>query len=72
VVAERDGVDSHGEELIGQPGRDPDAVGGVLAVHDAGVDRVLALDRLQALLERPATRRPHDVGDEQDAQGAGA
>ena len=71
VVAERDRVGAHAEELIGEARRDPDAVRGVLAVHDARVDLELAPYRLQALLERPPARGPHDVGDEEDAQGAG-
>jgi hypothetical protein len=33
---------------------------------------VLVAERLQALLERPSSRGAHDVGDEEDAQGAGA
>jgi hypothetical protein len=47
MVPERDRVDSHAEELIRQPGRDPDAVRGVLAVHDAGVDLAVVTQRLQ-------------------------
>ena len=38
VVAERDRVGAGGEQLVGEPRRDPDAVGGVLAVDDADVD----------------------------------
>ncbi len=53
VVAERDRIDAHAEELVGEARRDPDAVRGVLAVDHARVDLVLAPNRLQALLERP-------------------
>jgi hypothetical protein len=38
VVPERDRIDTHREQLIREPRRDPDSIGGVLAVRDAGVD----------------------------------
>ena len=70
MVAERDRVDSHPEELIGEPRRDADAVRGVLAVHDAGVDLEVGAHGLQALVERPPPGGANDVGDEEDPQGA--
>ena len=69
VVPERDRIDAHPEELVGEARRDADAVRGVLSVHDAGVDLELRPHRLQALFERSPSGRPHDVGDEEDAQG---
>ena len=68
MVAERDRVDSHPEELIGEPRRDADAVRGVLAVHDAGVDLEVGAHGLQALVERPPPGGADDVGDEEDPQ----
>ena len=56
VVSERDRVDAHAEELVGEPRRDADAVRGVLAVHDARVDLELRAQRAQALVERLAVR----------------
>ncbi len=72
VVSERDRVDAHAENLVGEPRRDADPVGGVLAVHDARVDPELRAQCAQALLQRPPSRGADDVGDEQDAQGRAA
>jgi len=39
VVAQRDRIGSGGQQPFGEPRRDPGAVGRVLAVDDAEVDR---------------------------------
>jgi hypothetical protein len=70
VVAERDHVGPGGEQPVGQAGRDPRAVGDVLAVDDAEPDAVLLLQRGQALLDRLPARSAEDVGDEEDSQGS--
>jgi hypothetical protein len=41
VVAQRDHVRAGGEQALGELRRDPDAVGGVLAVQDAEADAKL-------------------------------
>ena len=58
MVAERDRVGAHREELIGETRRDSDAVGRVLSVHDADVDLELGPQRLQSRVEGPATGAP--------------
>ena len=68
VVPERDRVGAGREQAVGEAWRDPDPVGGVLAVQHAGVDLELGLERLEPLLDRPASRRADDVRDEEDAQ----
>jgi hypothetical protein len=69
VVAERDRVGPEREELLRELRRQPDPVGGVLAVDDADVDSELLAQRLQPQLERAPTRNPDDVGDEEEDQG---
>ena len=56
VVAERDHVGAGGEQPLGELRRDPDAVGRVLAVHDAEADAELLAQRRQPLLDRPPAR----------------
>jgi hypothetical protein len=68
VVAEGDRVRSGREQAVGQAGRDPDTVRGVLTVHDAGADSELLAKRPEPGLECAAARRAHDVRDEEDAQ----
>ena len=58
VVPERDRVRAGGEQPIRQAWRDADAVGGVLAVHDARVDAELGAQPREALLERGAPGVP--------------
>jgi hypothetical protein len=70
VVAERDRVRSGREQLLGELRRDPDAVRDVLAVEDDEVDGELVAQRGQPLLDRPATGRADDVGNEQEPQGS--
>jgi hypothetical protein len=70
VVAERDRVDPSREQPLRELGRQPHAVGGVLAVDDADVDRELLAQRPQPQLERAPTRDPDDVGDEEEDQGS--
>jgi hypothetical protein len=72
VVAERDHVGTRGQEPRRQLRRDPDAVGGVLAVEDAERDAELVLQPRQALLDGPPTGRANDVSDEQDLQRTGS
>ena len=50
VVSERDRVDAHSEDLVREARCDADAVGGVLAVHDAGVDLELGAQAGEAPL----------------------
>jgi hypothetical protein len=70
VVAERDRIGAHLEQLLRELRRDPDAVGDVLAVHDAEVDVELFAKRGQALLERAPAGQADDVGDEEEDQGS--
>ena len=48
VVAERDHVRAGGEKIVRLPGRDADDVG-VLPVHDAEIDILFGLERLETL-----------------------
>ena len=58
-----------GEEALGELGRDPDAVGRVLAVEDAERRRrAPRLQPRQPLLDRPPAGRADDVSDEEDLQ----
>jgi hypothetical protein len=68
VIAEREHVGSGREQPLGQPRRDPGAVGDVLAVDDAEADVQLLLQRPETLLERGAAGGAEDVGDEEDLQ----
>jgi hypothetical protein len=70
VVAQRDHVCAGSEELVGELRRQADAVGGVLAVHDAKVDVELVAQGPQAPLDRPPARRADDIGDEENPQGS--
>jgi hypothetical protein len=69
VVAERDRVDSVGEQLLGDARRQADTVGRVLAVRDAEVDVELGAELAEPLLQRAAPRDADDVGDEEQDQG---
>jgi hypothetical protein len=69
VVAERDRVRAVGEQLLCELGREPDAVGRVLAVDNADVDVVFLAQAGEALLERAPTGNADDIGDEEDDQG---
>jgi hypothetical protein len=68
VVPGGDGVRARREDLLGQLGGQADAVGGVLAVDDAEVDRKLVPQLGQPRLDRPATGRAEDVTEEEDPQ----
>jgi hypothetical protein len=70
VVAERNRIGTHREQLIGEARCDPDPVRSVLAVDDAGVDPELGAHRLQTCIQGPSAWGAYDVGDEEDAQGA--
>ncbi len=69
MVPEREHVDAGREQLVGELGRDPDPVRGVLAVGDAEVDVELFTQRRQPLLDRADTRPAVYVGDEENSQG---
>jgi hypothetical protein len=69
VIPERDRVGSGGEQFLGELGRDPDAVGDVLAVDDREVGLELVTQRRQPFLDRPAPRDTDYVGDEEEPQG---
>ncbi len=58
VVSESDRVRPGGEQLVGEARRDPDPVGGVLAVDDAHVDLQVCAQRGQESLERGPARTP--------------
>ena len=69
MVPERDHVGAGSQQPVREARRDPDPVGGVLAVHDADVDLEIVTQRRQQRFERTSARSAHDVGDEEDAQG---
>jgi hypothetical protein len=69
VVAQCDRVRARGEEPTGEPRRDPDPVGDVLPVDDAGVDAELLPQAGEPLLEGLPAGCADDVRDEEDAQG---
>ena len=69
MIAERDRVGAHFEQLLRELRGDPDAVGDVLAVDDAEVDVELLAEGGEALLERAPAGEADDVGDEQEDQG---
>ena len=69
VVAERDHVGAGGEDPLGELGRDPAPVGGVLAVDDAEVDAELLAQRGQAHFHGAPAGRSEDVGEEEDLYG---
>jgi hypothetical protein len=69
VIPRRDHVRAGGEELLGELGREPDAVRRVLAVHDAEVDAELLLETTQARLDGAPAGRAEDVTDEENPQG---
>jgi hypothetical protein len=68
VVAERDHVGACGQDPGGELRRDPDAVGGVLAVDDAEARTELLAQRPQPILERAPAGSSDDVTDEEDSQ----
>ena len=70
MVAECDRVDPS-RAAVGEARRDPDSVRCVLAVHDADVDLALGAEGRKARFEGTAAGSANDVGDEEDAQGAG-
>jgi hypothetical protein len=68
VVAERDHVGTGCEQPVGDPRRDPGAVGRVLAVDDAEADAELPAQPGEPFLDDPPSGNAEDVGDEQDPQ----
>jgi hypothetical protein len=68
VVAERHDVRARGQQPLGQLGRDPGAVGNVLAVDDARIGLELVTQARETLLDRPPPRGAEDVGEEEDPQ----
>jgi hypothetical protein len=70
VVAQRDRVSAVREQLLRELRRQPDAVGGVLAVDDTDVDVEFLAQARQPLLERAPTGNADDIGDEEDDQGS--
>jgi hypothetical protein len=68
VVAERDHVGARGQQPVGELGRDPGPVGGVLAVYDGEICVVPLAQRGQVLLDGAATRDAEDVREEEDLQ----
>jgi hypothetical protein len=70
VVAERDDVAARGEDLLRQLRRDPEPVGGVLAVDDAEVrGELLAQAGKQSFDGAHAGRAVH-IGDEEEPYGS--
>jgi hypothetical protein len=72
VIPERERVRARGEQAVGQLRRDPRAVGDVLGIDDADPGTELLLEPGQALLDRAASGRAEDVGDEEDLYGTEA
>jgi hypothetical protein len=70
VVSKCDHVGARGEEPVGEPRRQPGAVGRVLTVRDAEVCVELVAESGQSVLDRPTPRCAEDVGDEQNLQGS--
>jgi hypothetical protein len=70
VVAEGDRVRAELEQLARELRRQPDAVGGVLAVHDAEVDVELVAQAFEPRFQRRSPRHPDDVRDEEKSQGS--
>ena len=68
MVPERDDVGAGGEQLVGELGRDPRAVGDVLPVDDAYVGAELVAQSGQTLVDRAPSRDAEDVGEEEDSQ----
>ena len=69
VVAGRENVRAGGEELLRQLGRQPEPVGGVLAVDDAEVDAQLVPELGQPGLDGAPPGRSEDVCEKKDFQG---
>jgi len=67
VVAEGDRIDAGGDQLIGEPGRDAQAAGDVLAVGDHERGLIALAQERQALQQRAPADAPDDVAHEQDA-----
>jgi hypothetical protein len=68
VVPERHHVRAGAEQLLGELRRDAGTVRDVLPVDDASVDVELLAQRREALLDRAPSRRPEDVGEEENSQ----
>ena len=71
VVPGRDHVGARLEDPHRELRREPDAVRGVLAVHDAEVDVELVLELGQAVGHRPPAGRAEHVADEEELQRTG-
>jgi hypothetical protein len=72
VVSQCDHVRTGREQALGELGRQPSAVGGVLAVDDAERDAQLVAQVGKAPLQRAPPRGAEDVCDEKDSQGTAA
>ena len=70
MVSERDRVRAGGQDPVGEPRGDPDAVRRVLAVDDAEVDLELVPKAREQALDRVASGATDDVADEEDPHGA--
>jgi hypothetical protein len=68
VVAERHDVGARCEQLLRELGRDPGAVGGVLAVDDAKVGGELCAQARQVPLDGGAAGDAEDVREEEESQ----
>ena len=68
VVARGHAVDAHGEELVADLPRHPEAAGGVLHVRDAVADVVQGEEGGQGLLHDAAPGAAHHVADDEDLQ----
>src|SRR5579883_1313824 len=64
VVAGREHVDPHGEEILGDRRRQPEPARRILGVGDRQVDLIAALDILQMIRHDAPPRRPENVADE--------
>jgi hypothetical protein len=68
VISAGEHLDATTEEFFGQPRRDAEAGGNVLAVRDAEIDRSLSEDIREPVMYDLASGRTYDVADEEDFQ----
>jgi hypothetical protein len=68
MVSGGDDVDAEIKKLLRELGRDAETRGGVFAVRDDEVDRVIFYQRRQLFLHYGSARPPKDVADEEYSQ----
>ena len=70
MISRCDHIGARVEQTFRDPRGDADPVGGVLTIDNTEVDLVIGPDRFQMLLDRPASGRAEDIGEEEDSQGS--